>query len=242
MAKRPIYYDTETTGIRPDKDRIVEIAAYDPVLNRTFVSLVNPQISIPKEAAAIHGITDEMVANQPNFAEVGKLFIEFCHDDVVLVAHNNDLFDSQFLKHESKRHQLAMPEWPQVDSLKWSRKYRSDLPRHSLQFLRQIYGIAENQAHRALDDVIVLYQVFSQMIDDLDFDTILQLLSTTAMGNSNQTVSHMPFGKHQGKPLDQVPKDYLIWLSESGALEKNENASLKKALDSLGVLESIRNL
>ncbi len=72
MPLRPIYYDTETTGVKPDKDRIVEIAAFDPVLNKTFVTLVNPGIPIPQEAAAIHGISDAMVATAPNFAEAGK--------------------------------------------------------------------------------------------------------------------------------------------------------------------------
>ena len=46
---RPIYYDTETTGIRNDKDRIIELAAYDPIENRTFCHLINPGMPIPKE-------------------------------------------------------------------------------------------------------------------------------------------------------------------------------------------------
>ncbi|MBM3192489.1 MAG: DNA polymerase III subunit epsilon, partial [Chlamydiae bacterium] len=61
MVKRPIYYDTETTGVKSDKDRIVEIAAYDPYEEKTFVSLVNPGIPIPLEASQIHHITDDMV-------------------------------------------------------------------------------------------------------------------------------------------------------------------------------------
>lgn len=175
MPLRPIYYDTETTGVKPDKDRIVEIAAFDPVLNKTFVTLVNPGIPIPQEAAAIHGISDAMVATAPNFAEAGKAFAEFCEGEVVLIAHNNDQFDKHFLIHEGKRNGITLPSWPMIDSLKWARKYRSDLPRHSLQFLRQIYGIAENQAHRALDDVVVLHQIFSVMIDDLPLETVLEL-------------------------------------------------------------------
>lgn len=48
MGKRPIFYDTETTGVKSDKDRIIEIAAYDPILDRSYVSLIHPQMSIPK--------------------------------------------------------------------------------------------------------------------------------------------------------------------------------------------------
>jgi len=65
MAKRPIYYDTETTGIRPDKDRIIEIAAFDPKENKTFHSLIHPGCPIPKEASAIHHIYDETVKDAP---------------------------------------------------------------------------------------------------------------------------------------------------------------------------------
>jgi DNA polymerase-3 subunit epsilon len=224
----PIYYDTETTGIKADKDRIVEIAAFDPINNRTFCELVNPGIPIPLEASSIHHITDEMVAASPSFAEVGKAFIDFCGDNAVLIAHNNDAFDKHFLNNECARHSLTLPKWPQVDSLKWARKYRPDLPKHSLQFLREAYGITANQAHRALDDVIVLHQVFSYMIDDLSMETVIELLSTSSV------ITKMPFGKHVGTPLSQIPKSYVKWLSESGAFDKPENKDLYQCFEKLG--------
>lgn len=229
---RPIYYDTETTGIRPEKDRIVEIAAFDPIRNKTFITLVNPGIPIPEEATAIHGITNEMVKDAPSFAEVGNRLITFCDEEIVLIAHNNDSFDKHFLIHEAKRHAISFPEWPMIDSLKWARKYRPDLPRHSLQFLRQIYGIPENQAHRALDDVLVLHQVFSIMIDDLPLKTVMTLLDHSPTA----AVETMPFGKHQGKPLSEVPPSYVVWLKGQGAFDKPENAPLKAAFEKIGVL------
>lgn len=230
MAQRPIYYDTETTGTRHDKDRIIEIAAYDPVKDRTFVQLVNPGFPIPPEASAIHGITDEMVASSPSFKEIGQAFIDFCDDGAVLIAHNNDAFDRLFLESECQRHGLTMPKWPFVDSLKWSRKYRPDLPRHGLQVLREVFGISANQAHRALDDVVVLHQIFSQMIDDLTMEQVLELMA------GPRKVANMPFGKHQGKPLHEVPPDYVKWLHSSGAFDKAENQELKQAFEKVGLL------
>ncbi len=230
MSKRLIYYDTETTGVRSETDRIIEIAAYDPVQEREFEMLINPGVPIPKEASAIHGISDEMVAEAANFAEVGSQFIAFCEGDVALVAHNNDNFDRHFLVNECKRHEIELPDFDMVDSLKWARKYRPDLPRHSLQYLRQIYGFEENNAHRALDDVRILYQVFSAMIDDLSAEKVLELLSVQGEADV------MPFGKYQGKPLADVPKSYLKWLKNEGAFDKPENASLKTALEKLGSL------
>lgn len=230
MSLRPIFYDTETTGIRAEKDRIVEIAAFDPVRNLTFEKLVNPGILIPAEASAIHHINDEMVASAPSFAQIGAEFIEFCEGDVVLIAHNNDNFDVHFLRNEFQRHNVEMPSWKFFDTLKWARRYRPDLPRHTLQFLREIYGIAANNAHRALDDVIVLHQIFVSLTDDLLIEDICSLL------NRPRSIQNMPFGKHQGQPLSKLPSSYIQWLGSSGALDKQENQELKESFQRLGLL------
>ncbi len=227
---RPIFYDTETTGIRSDKDRVVEIAAYDPIGERTFVELVNPEMPIPPEASAVHRISNEMVSESPTFHKVGQQFIDFCGPDAVLIAHNNDSFDKLFIENEAKRCNLILPQWKYIDTLKWSRKYRSDLPRHTLQHLREVYGIPANQAHRALDDVLVLHRVFSFMIDDLPFERVYDLLQ------KKEALARMPFGKHQGKPLSEIPPDYIRWLAKSGAFDKSENKALKEQCENLGLL------
>ncbi len=232
MPKKAIYYDTETTGVKPEKDRIIEIAAYDPLEDRSFVSLVNPKMPIPAESTAITGITDAMVQDAPGFDQVGKDFIEFCKGDVILIAHNGDSFDKQFLINECKRESLEYPNFPHIDTLKWARKYRPDLPKHPLQYLREVYGIEQNQAHRALDDVIVLYKIFSRMIGDLDLEDVYLLLyqqTETALPRV------MPFGKHRGEPLESLPKSYRFWLRDSGALEKPENALLKQSFEKFGL-------
>jgi DNA polymerase III subunit epsilon len=230
MTLRAIFYDTETTGIKADRDRIIEIAAYDPLNDVSFEQLVNPGSPIPPEASAIHHITDEMVANAPPFSEVAHAFCKFCEGDVVLIAHNNDAFDYHFLRNEYGRSNVPMPSWKFFDTLKWARRYRSDLPRHTLQFLREIYGIEANNAHRALDDVIVLHKVYMNMVDDLSIDQAYALL------NKPRLLHHMPFGKHQGIPLKNLPKDYLKWLEGSGAFSKPENQELKTSLAKLGMI------
>lgn len=230
MPLRAIFYDTETTGVRSEKDRIIEIAAFDPLNNTSYESLINPGSPIPPEATAIHNISDDMVANAPSFKEVAVEFCKFCEGDVVLIAHNNDAFDYHFLKAEFNRANIEMPSWKFLDSLKWARRYRCDLPRHTLQFLREIYQIEANNAHRALDDVVVLHKVFTSMTDDLHIEDVFTLL------NRQRTLHHMPFGKHQGVPLKNLPKDYIKWLLASGAFAKPENNELKLSLENLGLL------
>ncbi len=46
----------------------------------------------------------------------------------------------------------------------------------------------------------------------------------------------MPFGKHRGQPLSKLPKEYILWLAGSGALDKSENQTLKDALVGIGAL------
>lgn len=227
---RPIYYDTETTGIKSATDRIVEIAGFCSSTGEEFCAFVQPGIPIPAEASAVHNITDEMVADAPTWKEVGQQFIDFCGPDAILIAHNGDAFDIRFLRAESERHGIELPEWRMIDTLKWARKYRPDLPRHSLQFLREMYGIPANNAHRALDDVIVLRDLFELMIDDLSIETVHDLL------HSQQQINRMPFGKHRGKSLEEVPASYWKWLDKEGALDKPENVALRNAVEELGLL------
>ena len=229
---RAIFYDTETTGLRAEKDFIVEIAAFDPVKNDHFVSFINPGVPIPPETSAIHHITDEMVENAPDFSVVGQQFVDFCGPDALLIAHNNDRFDKLFLNAEFKRNSLVVPStWRYLDTLMWARRYRPDLPKHGLQVLREHFEIPSNQAHRALDDVIVLHKVFECLIDDLTLQDVVELLD----GSKNLT--SMPFGKFKGTPLELVPKDYLKWLHGSGALDKEENVELKAAFVEKGLIK-----
>jgi DNA polymerase-3 subunit epsilon len=188
---------------------------------------------IPLEASQITGITDEMVKDQPNFSVIGKEFFDFCGSGCILIAHNNDAFDKHFLVYESKRSGLILPNFSYIDTLKWARKYRPDLPKHPLQYLREIYGIEANQAHRALDDVMVLYKIYVAMVDDLRVEDVFDLLYNQKNDN---VVKQMPFGKYRGEPLESIPKHYLKWLGQSGVFDKPENEGLKASLEKLNLL------
>ena len=83
--ERPlVILDLETTGTDPQKDRIVEISLLKIALDGTqehWTSRVNPGIPIPKEATAVHGVTDADVADEPSFEQLADsvlAWIEGC--------------------------------------------------------------------------------------------------------------------------------------------------------------------
>ncbi len=75
LTKPICFFDLETTGINISKDRIVEISILKVFPNGKEESktwLVNPEMKIPEEVIAIHGITDEDVEDKPTFKELAK--------------------------------------------------------------------------------------------------------------------------------------------------------------------------
>lgn len=103
---RPLaFFDLETTGVQVSDDRIVEISIIKLMPNgeeQVFTRLVNPGRPIPKEASAIHGITDEKVADAPPFNDVAAEVISFI-DDSDLAGYNCLKFDVPLLMEEFLR-------------------------------------------------------------------------------------------------------------------------------------------
>ncbi|WP_047420506.1 3'-5' exonuclease [Cellulophaga sp. Hel_I_12] len=103
---RPIcFFDLETTGVNVVKDRIVEIAILKVYPNGNKESktwLVNPEMQIPDEVIAVHGITNEKVANEPTFKELSKEIYAIIKDSD-LGGFNSDRFDIPLLAEEMLR-------------------------------------------------------------------------------------------------------------------------------------------
>ena len=106
QLKRPIcFFDLETTGVNIAKDRIVEISilkAFPDGSEQDKTWLVNPGMPIPEEATAVHGITNEKVANAPVFKEIAaEIYRWFKGSD--LAGYNSDRFDIPLLAEEMLR-------------------------------------------------------------------------------------------------------------------------------------------
>ena len=103
---RPLaVFDIESTGIVPQRDRIVEIAVLKIMpdgSSRNTVRRLNPQMPIPPGATAIHGITDADVADCPVFADIADKLLNYL-DGCDLAGYNIQGFDIPLLENEFKR-------------------------------------------------------------------------------------------------------------------------------------------
>ncbi|ARV11158.1 DNA polymerase III subunit epsilon [Gilvibacter sp. SZ-19] len=109
--RRPIcFFDLETTGTNVAQDRIVEISILKVFPNGNKEShtwKVNPGVPIPKQASDIHGITDEMVANEPSFKELAPKVMALLKDSD-LGGFNSNRFDIPLLAEELLRAEVDL--------------------------------------------------------------------------------------------------------------------------------------
>jgi len=171
--------DTETTGIDPARDRIVELAAVvfqrGEVVRRMGM-LVNPQMPIPAEATAIHGIRDEDVAGCPALLELQERFLRHVRAADVLVGYNWP-FDAGFLHHAlGEAWSEAIAGKPVLDALVVVRldqvgRFWKGPGRHKLERAAEQLGIPwEGKSHRASSDCMMTCRVLWRLREHLPED------------------------------------------------------------------------
>lgn len=163
--------DTETTGLDPAQGhRIVEIGCVEIIdrklTGNTFHVYINPERTMDEEVIAVHGITNEFVADKPLFAAVAQGFLDFVRGSE-MIAHNAT-FDANFLNHELKKMNPKLGKVEDyctvVDSLALARKKHPG-QKNNLDALCKRYYI-DNSArtfHGALLDSEILAEVYLAM-------------------------------------------------------------------------------
>lgn len=158
-----IAFDTETTGLSPKSDRIVEIgvAHFRQGQPEEPVSwLIDPGREIPAYATKVHGISDAMVKGQPPFKDIYPRFLDVA-GDAVLLAHNAS-FDLRFISAEANRNDLDPPGNQVIDTLKLFRKWFPDAPSHNLGKLAEYVGIELGAMHRAEADATLMLRILQK--------------------------------------------------------------------------------
>ena len=160
--------DTETTGLKPSEERIIEIGAVkfnsSGVLD-TFSTLVNPRILIPHFCQELTGITNKMVYGLKEFREIAGDLLSFLGRESIIVAHNAQI-DLRFVNAELERMNHEILSNQAIDTLAFSRWAYPENGRWTLQFLAQQLEIEVKSAHRACDDARVCMELFFHCIKD----------------------------------------------------------------------------
>ena len=165
-----VVVDIEATGAKMPPNRIMELGAYRVSGGKIvdeFVTLVNPEIPIPRFVITLTGITNDMVKQAPLFAEVAPKWLEFV-EDAVLIAHNAP-FDTNFINHEISRvypgHRMINPH---LCTVTLSRRAVPGLTNYRLDTVAGHFGIDIADRHRAGSDALATAEVFIRILARLE--------------------------------------------------------------------------
>ncbi|MGA2405968.1 MAG: 3'-5' exonuclease [Bacteroidales bacterium] len=227
--KRPIaFIDLETTGINVSTDRIVELSVLkiSPNGKEEWMSTrVNPEMAIPPKTTAIHGISNEDVANSPTFIEVAKklaVFLEGCD----LAGYNAIKFDIPVLAEEFLRVNIDFNfrkrRYIDVQVIFHKKEQRT------LSAAYQFYCKKDlEDAHSSKADTAATFEVLKCQLDRYkDLENDVEKLADFSSFNSNvdfagriilneNGVEVFNFGKHKGKPVEVVFSEepaYYSWM------------------------------
>lgn len=167
-----VVFDSETTGLDPKTDDVVQLGAVRVVNGKviaaeTFETLVDPGRPIPPGATKVHRITDKMVADAPRFSEARADFHAFAKG-AVIVAHNAP-FDMAFLHRDLGGNSLEF-DHPVLDTVHLSAIVFGGSEEHTLDALcdRLKVEIPPNLRHTALGDAMATAHVLVALLPILD--------------------------------------------------------------------------
>jgi len=239
---RPIaFLDLETTGIKVATDRIVEICLFRLQVDgstKTKTLRINPEMPIPPEVIAIHGITDEDVKNEPTFKTVAHELAQFL-EGCDLAGYNSNHFDIPLLVEEFLRagvdFDLKGRRFVDVQNI-----FHKMEPRNLTAAYKFYCNKDLTQAHSAEADTLATYEILKSQLDRYQevpykdrkgkvskpvVNDIKILSDFSFSGRSVDLVGHIVwneknqevfnFGKHKGKLVIHVFRDepsYYDWI------------------------------
>lgn len=217
-----IIADCETPSLKVE-DGVVEVAFMEIDYNAEVISqessLIDPEVPITPGAAGVHGIRDVDVADAPTLEEYMTIVKDqpYLKDEWVFIGHNSK-FDFARLGH-------WFNSTTQLCTLRLARKLWPESPDHKLQTLRMYLNLpfVRGDAHSALGDVEVCRQILKLAMQEFGY-TMEELI---AIANEPVEITTMPFGKHRGVLIKDLPAQYKSWALKNLDLEPD----LRKALE-----------
>lgn len=226
-VKRYIIGDTETCGLGDDKIAcqvgLIEIdgTTLEPLWD--IESLIDPQHPIGEFASGMHGITNEMVVDEPTMAE----FIEHrlkgpLTGSITLICHNVP-FDKSMLLGIGGIDRTICTLAEARHSIPRGTLKVAGPENHKLATLAEYFGFKPDEAHKALADCYTTLNLLRYLVKTTG-RTLDQLASV-----QKRTVHEMPWGKNCGVLIHDLPKSYMTWLLGLQDLETNLRESVQAA-------------
>ncbi len=230
--KKPIcFFDLETTGVNISKDRIVEISILKIFPNGTQESktwLVNPEMPIPPETTAVHGIDNAKVADEPTFKHLASKVSEMIKG-CDLGGFNSNRFDIPLLAEELLRagHDFDMKNTVSIDIQTIYHK----MEKRTLSAAYKFYCDKDlENAHSAEADTLATYEVLKAQLDrypelENDIKFLAEFSSRKQFADFAGFIAYddngkevFSFGKHKGKLVEKILEEepgYFGWLQNA---------------------------
>ena len=244
LTKPIAFFDLETTGIKVATDRIVEISIVRQQVDGTTkieTLRINPEMPIPPEVTAIHGISDADVKDCPTFKQVARELAQFL-DNCDLAGYNSNHFDIPLLVEEFLRAEIDFDlkgrRFVDVQNIFHKMEPRNLAAAYKFYCSKELVN-----AHSAEADTMATFEILKAQLDryaevtfkdrkgnmtqpvindikalsDFSYATkAVDLIGHIVYNEKNVEVFN--FGKHKGKAVAQVLKDepsYYDWMMKS---------------------------
>ena len=229
---RPLcFFDLETTGINITNDRIVEIGIlkiFPDGKKKEMNTLVNPEMTIPKQASDIHGITNDKVDSMPTFKQISKEIYSFIEESD-LAGFNSDRFDIPLLVEEFLRAEIEF-NFKKMLTIDVQTIFHK-MEQRTLSAALKFYCKRENEkAHSAMNDTRATYNVLMAQLEKYsDLEPNVKFLNEFSSRNKSADYAGFiifndierecfGFGKYKGKEVEEVLKQdpgYFGWVLKS---------------------------
>ncbi len=247
--KRPIvFFDLETTGVNPSKDRIVEISilkVYPDEHEEVHTFRVNPEMHIPEQSTAVHGIHDEDVAQKPKFRDIASQIASIM-EGCDIGGYNSNKFDLPLLAEEFSRAKVEIDfrkrKFIDVQNIFYKKEQRTLVAAYKFYCGKDLEG-----AHAAEADIRATYEVLKAQLDrypdlqnDIDFLAEYTTMKKTAdyagrIGYNDKGEEIFTFGKHINKRVIDVFNEdlgYYDWMMKSDFPEDTKHVLTQIKLSS----------
>ncbi len=221
-----IFLDLETTGASADRDRITEVGLIevaDGELVSEWSTLVDPGRGIPPAIVSLTGITDQMVADAPSFAQIGAALLQRL-EGRMLVAHNAR-FDYAFLRAEFRRIGICFRARV-LCTVRLSRALFPEHRHHNLDCVMQRYGLSCAARHRALGDAQVVWAFARELERVVGPERLAKAVAAVTQ------VPALPAGLNPERfeDLPDAPGVYVFYGSDGTPLYAGRSANLRSRI------------